>query len=252
LEGLAKITNEGTVRLDVLQSHVKQLRRGVTVTEIGKVAQEQLRELLSLSEAAYHAVAQKIILESLAFSGMYGRFEEVDKAHLSTFGWLYCDKPSPENDPVIESLHHYDSDEDQNPHEDSSSGHQSRQEDDTNTSPLESRSKEEEDASFDKSNNGKLQRRQDSANEKRTNRGISPDPVPEKQPQKNNKIGEDDAPVQREKWTNWLSSGNGIFHIAGKLGSGKSTLMKFLCNHPQTKVALQYWAGMFKLHEKCI
>jgi hypothetical protein len=223
LERLAKITNEGTVRLDVLQSHVKQLRRGVTVTEIGKVAQQQLRELLNLSEAACQAVVQQSILESLAFSDMYGRFEEVEKAHFNTFRWLYDDKTSSENDDsVLGSLYPYDSDDGQALREDSSTGHQPRHEDDVDTSPQESRSNEEEDL------------------------------VSERQPQKNNKVGEDDAHAQREKWTNWLSSGNGIFHIAGKLGSGKSTLMKLLCNHPQTRVALQKWAGMIKIYEKNI
>ncbi|KAH9204764.1 hypothetical protein DL95DRAFT_494636 [Leptodontidium sp. 2 PMI_412] len=169
LEELAKIANEETIRLDVLQGHVRQLRRGVTVTEIGQRAQEQLRELLNLSEAACQAVAQQSILKALAFSDMYGRFEGVEKAHLNTFGWIYGDKPSPKADPDIN------------------------------------------------------------------------------QHQKDNQSDEDDASVQREKWTNWLSSGNGIFHIAGKLGSGKSTLMKFLCSHPQTKVALQKWAGHRRL-----
>jgi hypothetical protein len=32
----------------------------------------------------------------------------------------------------------------------------------------------------------------------------------------------------------WLASGSGIFHICGKPGSGKSTLMKFICEHSQT------------------
>ena len=43
----------------------------------------------------------------------------------------------------------------------------------------------------------------------------------------------------------WLSSGSDIYHISGKLGSGKSTLMKFLCNHERTRVELQKWAGRF-------
>jgi len=43
----------------------------------------------------------------------------------------------------------------------------------------------------------------------------------------------------------WLSSGSDIYHISGKLGSGKSTLMKFLCNHERTRAELQKWAGMF-------
>jgi hypothetical protein len=45
------------------------------------------------------------------------------------------------------------------------------------------------------------------------------------------------------RFTEWLSSGSGIFHIAGKLGSGKSTLMKLVCSHPRTIDRLQEWAG---------
>lgn len=45
----------------------------------------------------------------------------------------------------------------------------------------------------------------------------------------------------------WLRDGNGIFHIAGKLGSGKSTLMKFLCENKSTKKVLNDWAKSKKL-----
>ena len=45
----------------------------------------------------------------------------------------------------------------------------------------------------------------------------------------------------------WLATGDGIFHISGKPGSGKSTLMKFLCQNQQTKEGLQLWAGTRKL-----
>lgn len=41
---------------------------------------------------------------------------------------------------------------------------------------------------------------------------------------------------------NWLKSGSGIFHIVGKPGSGKSTLMKHLCGHPETMELLEEWA----------
>ncbi|EXJ68983.1 uncharacterized protein A1O5_07918 [Cladophialophora psammophila CBS 110553] len=51
----------------------------------------------------------------------------------------------------------------------------------------------------------------------------------------------------KESFLHWLSAGSGIFHISGKLGSGKSTLMKFLCNHPRTETELQHWAGGRKL-----
>jgi len=41
----------------------------------------------------------------------------------------------------------------------------------------------------------------------------------------------------------WLKTGSGIFHIAGKPGSGKSTLMKYLCRHEDTENFLKEWAG---------
>lgn len=41
----------------------------------------------------------------------------------------------------------------------------------------------------------------------------------------------------------WLGQGHGVFHRSGKLGSGKSTLMKFLCEHSETKTELEKWAG---------
>ncbi|KAI8673882.1 hypothetical protein NCS55_00710000 [Fusarium keratoplasticum] len=41
---------------------------------------------------------------------------------------------------------------------------------------------------------------------------------------------------------NWLHHGHGIFWVAGKPGSGKSTLMKYIAEHPGTKAALRHWA----------
>ena len=45
----------------------------------------------------------------------------------------------------------------------------------------------------------------------------------------------------------WLKNESGVYWVAGKAGSGKSTLMKFLHTHPTTKSALQIWAGDRKL-----
>ncbi|KAK4205059.1 hypothetical protein QBC40DRAFT_161739, partial [Triangularia verruculosa] len=50
-----------------------------------------------------------------------------------------------------------------------------------------------------------------------------------------------------ERFTSWLESGQGIFHISGKLGSGKSTLMKYLGSHVQGSGHLERWAGNRKL-----
>ncbi|KAI1739718.1 hypothetical protein F4680DRAFT_133863 [Xylaria scruposa] len=45
----------------------------------------------------------------------------------------------------------------------------------------------------------------------------------------------------------WLRSGNGIFWIRGKAGSGKSTLMKFISRHPTTLHHLECWSGSLQL-----
>jgi len=49
------------------------------------------------------------------------------------------------------------------------------------------------------------------------------------------------------KFAEWLSTQNGIFWIRGKAGSGKSTLMKFICQHEQTRSQLKTWAGSGEL-----
>ncbi|KAK1840551.1 hypothetical protein CCHR01_16825 [Colletotrichum chrysophilum] len=47
----------------------------------------------------------------------------------------------------------------------------------------------------------------------------------------------------RRDLTTWLSKGRGIFHITGKPGAGKSTLMKLLCQTGNTEDQLKTWAG---------
>jgi hypothetical protein len=41
----------------------------------------------------------------------------------------------------------------------------------------------------------------------------------------------------------FLASQNAIFWVTGKAGSGKSTFMKFVANHPRTRKELLKWAG---------
>lgn len=56
----------------------------------------------------------------------------------------------------------------------------------------------------------------------------------------------EEIPLRREiqqDFTNWLLRGNGIFHISGKPGAGKSTLMKYFAESDQVKKHLDTWAG---------
>jgi hypothetical protein len=51
------------------------------------------------------------------------------------------------------------------------------------------------------------------------------------------------ARAKVDSFVEWLSSGTGVYHIAGKLGSGKSTLMKYLARHSRVREELHKWAG---------
>ena len=55
----------------------------------------------------------------------------------------------------------------------------------------------------------------------------------------------EDQPVSgpQVRFKEWLRYGDGIYWIAGKAGSGKSTLMKYLVSEPRTESTLQAWAG---------
>lgn len=58
---------------------------------------------------------------------------------------------------------------------------------------------------------------------------------------------DDDKTKVSEAWASckpfwwWLEKGRGIYHISGKPGSGKSTLMNFLQKHKVTKARLRRW-----------
>ncbi|KAH9215480.1 hypothetical protein DL95DRAFT_500507, partial [Leptodontidium sp. 2 PMI_412] len=59
------------------------------------------------------------------------------------------------------------------------------------------------------------------------------------------KLVEDTKKLQsksRTAFLTWLREENRVFHISGKPGSGKSTLMKLLVDHPQTRVEVKKWA----------
>ncbi len=47
----------------------------------------------------------------------------------------------------------------------------------------------------------------------------------------------------KKTFLDWLETGSGFFYTSGKPGAGKSTLMKFICRHPQFYDCAGRWAG---------
>lgn len=63
-------------------------------------------------------------------------------------------------------------------------------------------------------------------------------------------IFEEQAPQKQQKalegrmlFREWLKVGDGVFHVSGKPGAGKSTLMRFISKHTETKKLLASWAA---------
>lgn len=52
---------------------------------------------------------------------------------------------------------------------------------------------------------------------------------------------------EHSRLVTWLKSGSGTFWVFGKAGAGKSTLMKFIASHHETRIALKEWAGPKKV-----
>jgi hypothetical protein len=54
-----------------------------------------------------------------------------------------------------------------------------------------------------------------------------------------------DPQIYQKPWDNfvkWLSNGTGIYWIQGKAASGKSTLMRYICNNSSTNMPLRTWS----------
>lgn len=51
----------------------------------------------------------------------------------------------------------------------------------------------------------------------------------------------------RVRFIDWLKGGRGLFHVSGKPGAGKSTLMKYMTGSPELQRYLTSWAGSKQL-----
>jgi hypothetical protein len=195
-------------RIEKLQRSFGELRQGLQVTQFSETAQDQIRRLLSLEGEVACTIAQARILDSLAFEEMHGRYDMVDEAHSETFNWIFSHEHLiHENSKLELKAKMYGLS--QGLKKPADIGDVGVQQDE------EEHQGEGESSAFDEV---EMSRNRDDTS-RRTQQ------------------------IARVRLTEWLSSGEGIFHVSGKLGSGKSTLMKYLYNHPKTELMLKTWAG---------
>ncbi|KAK3314886.1 hypothetical protein B0H66DRAFT_563874 [Apodospora peruviana] len=235
-------------RLGILHQHVNQLSQGVMVTAMSPEFRDMLRELLGV---ATDAAKGEQILGALAFEDMRLRFEDVESAHPLTFDWIfdpnYHDEPTPPDHDGDKTLLNKASSHD-------NGGKTSSTE--TGSQPFhkgDDMESEHNEVSF---RDNTVHTNGDNTNE-HANEDANKDDTNNANVNFVNSNDENDCVVAnfrflgdvehdyslRTPFLHWLSSGNGIFHISGKPGSGKSTLMKFLCDHPRTRTELTKWAG---------
>lgn len=199
-----------------------QIRQGVHVTSISPEAQAQLSQLVNLQEDALCFVVQTRIVKSLWFEGMYGRYDMVDKAHSETFRWIYDSTRSEESE--------------------HRSGDDYSGEDDVDAIVSGKESVVSDGGEDDLGDN----ERGDVVNDDKRDDVVSDGERDDSSDRLASEVEIEQDKMRcraREKFVTWLSEGEGVFHISGKLGSGKSTLMKYICDHWQTEEHLKKWAG---------
>ncbi|KAK1713458.1 hypothetical protein BDP67DRAFT_39471 [Colletotrichum lupini] len=198
-----------------LGKNIEELQSNVELWKHVPGLVESAHDILSRSKEAVEGTAQRLILEKLYVGDMTKRFDEIERAHEKTFSWLL--------ESCTPSTSDFDSIDGSEPSHSDGSGHVSPGD---NESPNEGGQNSDQfgipgsgptsdDSSYEDYDY------QSHVSLERTARELQ---------------------AQRDL-IDWLSHGAGIFHISGKPGAGKSTLMKYLCQSTATESCLKDWAG---------
>ncbi|EWG35916.1 hypothetical protein FVEG_00104 [Fusarium verticillioides 7600] len=204
---------ETMISVDTLSQYVRHNTESLnplkaTISELSAIGidtQESVRQLLDIQRTAVYVNINNQILESLEHDDMDKRHEMIEEAHEKTFQWIF--------------------DVDGAARDGKAGSHFPAEHDWDSVDTLDS---DDSDGSADSSHERQKSRRRKLKRESDMER--TKDEIQMRQ-------------KSREKFLTWLSVGTGIFHISGKMGCGKSTLMKFLSHHPETQTRLNEWAN---------
>jgi Cu/Ag efflux protein CusF len=269
LNRLVASASSDATALERLKTNVDQLRQSVGTAN--KELAEQAGQVMQLLGKAFDTTIQQKVLNSLCFEGMTTRFEMVEEAHLDTFKWMF-DASDFVYDAPLESIRSlfgepaldgdlddaWDSEwgsEDEGNHE-ADGGIGDENSEDENSEPKveigDGQYSKKEYAEDDTEDwNAEDEDEEDDDNDGADGTGL---PLTMISTGRKVPSAYDSGLTKRSikvKFTTgkgfieWLSSSDGIFHISGKMGSGKSTMMRFLYEHPATRYELNRWAGKY-------
>ncbi|KAI1212160.1 uncharacterized protein F4807DRAFT_450400 [Annulohypoxylon truncatum] len=271
LDRLNKLIVHGHASSNELRSlarNVESLQKGCNVSCLDTEALGQIRSLLGLTEEAVLKTRQARILDGLRFELMNERYGDIEDAHEKTFRWILDVEPeedkeveesndtetksteeSPDYDEVSDEEDYNDDDDDDDDDSfsqrrgnvDNSGSRNDKDSIHSGCDPI-----DDDNSSFERTAepSSKAASEVESAlSEDEISIGPSRI-IRQPQPLRHSSEPLDEAMVEsRNRFVTWLKHGDGIFHIIGKPGSGKSTLMKYICRQSITEKYLRLWAG---------
>lgn len=223
LRQLERVLKSGELQkneLVSLQYNVDTLRSALDAKHLDTVDLDAIRSIFNRSDQALAKVYSNLILDGLRYEKMNDRFGDVMDAHCKTFDWIMG--------PTNADSEEYGFD---------TEGEDSVDDDHSNkANEHEDRLENEREDGRDFASAAENLNDDETENEGESEVGIGSE---EAECDRDEKLRE----VARDAFLNWLEHGNEIFHVSGKPGAGKSTLMKYLCEHDRTKELLEKWSG---------
>ncbi|KAI2465934.1 hypothetical protein F4781DRAFT_424459 [Annulohypoxylon bovei var. microspora] len=286
LDRLKKLIDYGQASRTELQSlarNIESLQAGCKVSYLNSEALSQIRSLLGMTEEAVLKIRQARVLDGLRFELMNERFEDIEEAYEGTFQWILDVESEEERrdeesgDAKTTSTGDFVDDDDhstESENEESGGAKTTIIEDpvDDEDHSTDSENVEDNDSRDDRDHFLPISNITDSDNESfewstdtpelsdhdisEPESDLSDDEKSISQPstsRQRNSIEKSFGPLEeimiesRNRFVTWLKQGDGIFHVMGKPGSGKSTLMKYILRQFITQKYLRIWAGESEL-----
>ncbi|KAK7455627.1 hypothetical protein Landi51_02831 [Colletotrichum acutatum] len=202
----------------------KKAFSGIQAINLRDSIKDDIQKLVRIPERSLERLAQGSILRGLEFDTMYYRHDTICEAHEKPFRWILAD------------------DFDDRCNVDCPNGRQNELLSDSGTGVIKDmKLKVDITSALAEENPLVICTEGDEGHFPRLAREISHDPDQIPSP-KYLPTSEERRDIQ-QKLTQWLSSGSGVFHFSAKIGAGKSTLMKIIINHGESRKRRNTWTG---------